>query len=81
MCIRPRKILREKIERFKARFVAKGFTQKERIDCNEKISLIYSKESFRIIMPLVEIFDLELHQIDVKTTFLNGDLGDKVYIV
>jgi hypothetical protein len=35
-----------------------------------------SKESFRIVMALVAHFDLELHQMDVKTTSLNADLKD-----
>jgi hypothetical protein len=39
-----------------------------------------SKDSFRIIIILVSIFDLELYQIDVKTTFLNRDLENEVSI-
>jgi Reverse transcriptase (RNA-dependent DNA polymerase) len=35
---------------------------------------VSTKDSFRIIMALVTHFDLELHQMDVKTTFLNGDI-------
>ena len=31
-------------------------------------------------MALVAYYDLELHQIDIKTTFLNGDLGEEVYM-
>ena len=37
-------------------------------------SLVSCKDSFRIIMALVAHYDLELHQMDVKTTFLNGHL-------
>jgi hypothetical protein len=59
------------VKRFKARLVAKGFTQKEGIDYKETL---LSKDSFRSIMALVAHYDLELHQMDVKTTFLNGDL-------
>ena len=61
--------------------MAKGFTQREGIDFNESFSPVSSKDSFRIIMALVAHFDLELYQMDVKTTFLNGDLGKEVYIV
>ena len=39
------------------------------------------KDSFRIIMVLVAHFDLELHQKDVKTAFLNGDIGEENYMV
>ena len=68
------------IERFKARLVAKGFTQREGIDYNETFSPVSCKDSFRIIMTLVAHYDLELHQMDVKTAFLNGDLEKNIYM-
>lgn len=68
------------IERFKGRLVAKGFTQREGIDYNETFSHVSSKDSFKIIMALVAHYDLELHQMDVKTAFLNGDLHEDVYM-
>jgi hypothetical protein len=69
-----------KIERFKARLVAKGFTQIEGIDYTETFSPISKKDSFRIVMVLVAHYDLELHQMDVKIVFLNGDLQESVYM-
>ena len=62
------------------RLVAKGFTQREGIYYNETFSPVLCKDSFRIIMALVAHYDLELHQIDVKTTFLNGDLEKNIYM-
>ena len=61
------------IEKFKARLVAKGFTHREGIDYNETFSTVSTKDSFRIVMTFVALYDLELHQMDVKTVFLNGD--------
>ncbi|RVW17628.1 Retrovirus-related Pol polyprotein from transposon TNT 1-94 [Vitis vinifera] len=60
--------------------VAKGFTQKEGIDFKETFSPVYTKDSFRIIMALVAHYDLELHQMDVKTVFLNGDIDETIYM-
>ena len=68
------------IERFKARLVAKDFTQREGIDYNETFPPVSYKDSFRIIMALVAHYDLELHQMDVKTAFLNRDLYEKFYM-
>jgi hypothetical protein len=68
------------IERFKVRPMAKGFTQKECIDYTETFSPVSCKDSLRIIIALVTHYDLELHQMDVKTTFLNEDLLENVYI-
>jgi hypothetical protein len=69
-----------KIKRVKARLVAKGFTQREGIDYTETFSPVSNKDSFQIVMALVAHYDLELHQMDVKTVFLNGDLQENVYM-
>ena len=68
------------MERFKARLVAKHFTRREGIDYNEIFSPVLCNDSFRIIIALVAHYDLELHQMDVKTAFLNGDLDENVYM-
>jgi hypothetical protein len=58
----------------------KGFTQIEGIYHNETFSHVSTKDSFRIIMVHVVYYDLELHQMDVKTTFLNIGLVENVYM-
>ncbi|GJS65663.1 putative RNA-directed DNA polymerase [Tanacetum coccineum] len=68
------------IERYKARLVAKGYTQKEGVDYKETFSHVSRKDSLRIIMARVAHFDLDLHQMYVKTAFLNGDLHKDVYM-
>nr|CAN79747.1 hypothetical protein VITISV_008704 [Vitis vinifera] len=68
------------VERYKARLVAKGYTQKEGSDYKETFSPVSKKDSLRIVMALVAHFDLELHKMDVKTAFLNGDLHEEVYM-
>jgi hypothetical protein len=61
--------------------VAKGFTQREGIDYHETVLPVSTKDSFKIIMALVAHFDLELHQMNVKKTFLNGELVENVFMV
>lgn len=60
--------------------LTKRFTLKEGIDYTETFSPVSNKDSLRIIMALVAHFYLELHQMDVKTAFLNGDLQEEVYM-
>ncbi|XP_075080193.1 uncharacterized protein LOC142165730 [Nicotiana tabacum] len=68
------------IERYKARLVSKGYTQKGGIDYKETFSPVSKKDSLRIIMTLVTHYNLELHQMDVKTAFLNENLEEEVYM-
>jgi hypothetical protein len=68
------------VEKFKAKFVARGFSQKEGIHYDEIFAPVASYTSIRIIISLASVFDWKLHQMDVKTTFLNGEVEQEVYI-
>ena len=60
------------IEKYKARFVARGFSQKEGIDSEETFAPVARYASIRPIMALAAKLGWKLHQMDVKTAFLNG---------
>ena len=68
------------IDKFKARLVAKGFKQKADLDFFDTFSLVTRITSIRLLIAIVAIFDLKIHQMDVKTTFLNGDLEEEIYM-
>lgn len=52
--------------------------QKEEIDYNETFAQIVEMTSICILLILVAIKDLEIHQLEVKTTFLNRDLEEEI---
>ncbi|KAK3035210.1 hypothetical protein RJ639_034598 [Escallonia herrerae] len=62
------------IEKYKARLVVKGYRQKERLDYFDTYSPVTRITSIRILIAIATINNLEIHQMDVKTAFLNGDL-------
>ena len=65
---------------YKEIFVAKGFSQKEGIDYEEIFSSVSRYTYIRTIMALASMMKGDLHQMDVKTTFLNGVIEEHVYI-
>ena len=66
----------EKLLKYKARLMVKGFGQKQGIDFDEIFSLVVKMCSIRVILGLATSMNLELKQLDVKTTFLHGDCSD-----
>jgi hypothetical protein len=68
------------IEKYKSRFVAHGFYQKEDIDYDETFAPVARYTSIRTIISLAAKMKWKLHQMDVKTTLLNGVIEEEVYI-
>nr|GEU55249.1 receptor-like protein kinase ANXUR1 [Tanacetum cinerariifolium] len=73
-------ILGVESNRYKARYVVRGFDQREGIDFNEVFSLVVRHTSIRVLLSIVALQDLELKQLDVKTTFLHGYLKEEIYV-
>jgi predicted alpha/beta-fold hydrolase len=68
------------VDKFKARLVAKEFTQKEGEDYFDTYSPIARMTTIRMLVALATCHDLLIHQMDVKTTFLNGELDEQIYM-
>ena len=64
----------------KARLVAQGYSQIHGLDYNEVFSPVTKFPTIRILLVLSNIHDLEVHQMDVKTAFLNGQLDHEIYM-
>ena len=69
------------IEKYKARLVAKGFLQKQNVDYFEMFALVTRISSIHILIALASIHKLFIPQMDVKTTFLNKDLEEEIYML
>ena len=68
------------VERYKARLVAQGFTQKFGADYDETFCPVVRLESIRTLIALSVQHGLQLHQVDVTTAFLNGKLEEEVFM-
>ena len=68
------------VERYKARLVAQGYSQRYEIDYDETFSPVERFESIRTVVALSVQRGLKLHQIHVTSAFLNGELEDEVYM-
>eukprot|EP00253_Pinus_taeda_P022864 PITA_22864 len=72
-----------KVEKYKCRLVAKGYSQVSGIDFRDIFSPVAKVTSIRLILSATvasAAFDFEVEQMDVKTTFLHGDLEEEIYM-
>ncbi|GJS16862.1 zinc finger, CCHC-type containing protein [Tanacetum coccineum] len=65
------------IDKFKARLVIQGIRQKEGIDYFDTYAPVARISTIRLLIALAATYNLVIHQMDVKTTFLNGDLEEE----
>ena len=68
------------IEKFKARLVAQGYSQAAGVDFQEVFSPVIRNTSMRSLLALANSLDWEVHQMDVKSAFLQGDLNEEIYM-
>ncbi|VDB90564.1 Bgt-51627 [Blumeria graminis f. sp. tritici] len=66
--------------RYKARLVAQGFSQTYGVDYFDTYSPTLRMDSLRILLAVANFCDWEIHQIDVKTAYLEGDLHEEIYM-
>ncbi|KAJ9550828.1 hypothetical protein OSB04_014873 [Centaurea solstitialis] len=68
------------IDKYKARLVIQGFRQKEGIDFFDTYAPVARITTIRLLLALAAIHNLVVHQMDVKTAFLNGELNEEIYM-
>lgn len=68
------------IDKYKARLVVKGYRQKEGLDYFDTYAPVSRITSIRVFIAIAALRGLEIHQMDVKTAFLNGELEEEIYM-
>ena len=68
------------IDKYKARLVIKGYRQTKGLDYFDTYSPVTRINSIRMVLAIAALRNLEIHQMDVKTAFLNGDLDEEIYM-
>ena len=72
--------VKRKVDRYKARLVAQGYSQTYGIHYEELFAPVARYSSIRTLLALANAHDLEIHQMDATTAFLNGSLEHGIYM-
>ena len=76
-----KKDIQGRIVKHKARLVAKGYVQRQGIDFDEVFAPVARLETVRLLISIAAHEGWEVHHMDVKSAFLNGDLEEEVYVI
>lgn len=68
------------IQRFKARLVAQGFSQKYGTDYDEVFAPVVRQTTFRTLLSVAAERKMQVNHMDAKTAFLNGELREEIYM-
>ena len=68
------------VDRHKARLVAKGYSQQQGLDFTETFAPVAKFASIWAALAIAALEDMEIHQMDVETAFLNGNLEEEIYM-
>ena len=77
---KTKKNIKGEIEKHKISLVAKGYSQKAGMDYDEVFTPVAHLETVRLIISLTAQNRWKIHQVDIKSAFLNGVLKEEVYI-
>jgi hypothetical protein len=78
--LKVKRLPNEQINRYKARLIARRFSQRHRIDYNETFAPIMRMKSLRILLAVAAAEYLKVYQINVVTAYLAEELEGKIYI-
>ncbi len=70
----------DEVDQYKAQLMARGFSQIHGIDFDKMYVLVAKFVSIKTMLMLRAILDLEIHQMDMKYAFFNGELFEEVYM-
>ena len=77
---RRKRLADGKVERYKARIVAKGYSQIQGVDYNEVFASVIRPESVKLLLAIAQLKQLKVYQLDIGNAYLNARLKEEVYL-